>query len=450
MHAAIDFTDSEVVLSVDYQGFDEEDQENITETASFTIENTGDTAREVSFSIDDLPSGYALTSAPSVTIEATSTATAEVTLTVPHKRDSGRSNLATLRLTSSEGTTTVPLIQETTPMLIITDLNFDYVDDDNDNQDDNFDTEDENSFELDRNVLPGTEMVIEIKIKNLFDDKDYDDSEIENIELTIEADDNDILPDDFEEDYEFSDLEAKEDAELLVRFDINDEAESGDYELEFTLIGEDSAGVEYEVVKTVTFEVERQRDDVRLSRATTQPTTITSCDASFLVDIEIKNYGTQDQDHVGLSIYNQELDIDINIENIELQEFDDDDNNYQQRFTIALDNPAVKSYSLDARVYIDRDEQIDQELIKVPINRCPGTQQPEEQEEDNTTTGTTVITTTVPNTTQQNTTTTSNGILQTVEDPNEREERMIFIALIVAIALVVIMIGLFMAILLKK
>src|SRR3989344_5468978 len=206
--AAVQITESEIVLNVDYGSFNDDDQTKLTvATVPFTLTNTGSSEVTVRVEAVGLPAGYTFTPHPDVTIPATSgsnTKTETLTLQVPHDKDGGEETIGTIKVSLLNGVQedTAVLKQVTKDMLIIKELEVRYVTEDGNNKRDPFD-EDKIDMKLSKNVLINTEITFDFNIRNLFDN-DYDDgdSAIESIELDIEPDDNDLFSDDPEETYD--------------------------------------------------------------------------------------------------------------------------------------------------------------------------------------------------------------------------------------------------------
>ncbi|MFC1686752.1 hypothetical protein ACFL0E_00135 [Nanoarchaeota archaeon] len=222
------------------------------------------------------------------------------------------------------------------------------------------------------NVRPGSEVELKFQVENLFD-KGYEDGDME-VELTVTLDDNDF-GDEIDESEDF-DLDSDDkikasSGEVVVKFDVPNDAEEGEYDLEISLEGQDENGATYTVEWTITLEVDRVKDDVRLETAKLTSETL-SCGDSTYLKIKLTNFGSNDQEEVALSVFNNDLGIKYNYLDIELDENpDDDDNSYSKSILIDLDeNVKPGNYDLTVRVFIDDDEQVDGELVKLTVTAC--------------------------------------------------------------------------------
>ncbi len=372
VQAAVDFSANPQV-NVDYKDF-REDQQTIISAGQFTLRNTDPGNVPVQLSLQlTAAGGYSVSSFPTAaTIPGNGTFVIDFALNVPHKNEPGNATIGTIQVRATDGTLlgTANVIQETAPMLIIRNLGIDFTDKDGTSRSQDLDVEDDDDFRIDREVKPGTDMILTFEIENRFRDGDYEDSDIENIELSIDADDSDIFPSDFQDTYDFADLRAKDKESLTVRFTIPDDAANGNYNLEFTLEGEDGANINYKIVKTVDLDLERPKDDVRITNANVT-TDVTACDTVIPFLVELKNYGSDNQRYTALRISGTPLRISENLVDIEIDQFDNRKDTWSQTFSFPMPKVSPGTYPVDVYAYIDRDEQMDYQKVDVEIKPCP-------------------------------------------------------------------------------
>ncbi len=404
--AALDIEDQSVILNVNYDAFRTEDQTNISlDTSQFTLKNTGTENATATIKLEGIPSNYAantitLAGAQSdfsgkskdVSLAANTSTGVKINLKVPHDKNSGEETIGYIKAYAPDGTVkdSVALIQKTSSMLIFKKISIKYTDEEDKSQEDKFDTKDE--FTLDKNVKVGAEIEFTFQIENLFSDKDYEDSGIDGIELTIDVSDNDILPDDFEENYELDDLEADKNLEYKVKFIPPMDADTGDYTFEFTLEGEDGKNAKHSVKKEVTLTLARMKDDVRITKTELVPAAFKPCEnaSSPTLKIELTNYGNRDQKYTAVTVYNSELGVNVNIPEFELEKFDDEDTWSKTLSLVLPKNLVKKTYPLEVNAYIKRSEKIDTKLVNLVVEECPAPvventpapTQPAEEDED--------------------------------------------------------------------
>ena len=458
---AVEVVDNKVEIDVLYSHFDDENQETtIAVNGQFSITSVeGEENLQAVFV--GLPTGYSANTITNIDVPAGATPiVVSFTINVPHTRDSGISNVGTIEIRSSTGTLldSVPLTQNTASMLELNDLDVDYVSDDNNREDDSFDGESTDAiFKLQENVKPGTEVTFTFDIENLFD-RDYDDGTLEDVTITIEADDNDLFEDDFEEEYDLGDIDQEENEELVVSFTINEDVDADDYTFDITLEADDSNNVNHKVEKQLEIKVRRERDDVRISRMEILPSTIPidQISSGFTLDLELKNYGTRDQKNAAVSVFNQELGIDRKINDLTLDRFSDDDNTWSQILEFDLPkNVKQKTYSLEVRTFIDRDKLINIQRIDMVVGpeAEEETQIPAEDDEETTDNNETdVPETETPDTTdntEDSNQITSSPIVSTVEESYATGDILIA-ALFVTVGLTIVAIIALFVILVKK
>ena len=345
--------------------------DSITEQGQFTLRNT-DTSNTVTarVSLTGLPSGYVALPVSDVTIPANSTVTVTFSVNVTHDKDSGRENMGAVVISDSNGVELdrASLVQETVSLVELRRVEVNYIDEEGEAQSDTFDSDD-TTFELENEVKPGTEISLSLQVKNLLDN-DYDQSTFEDVQLTIEASNDDILPDNFEDEYTLNELDGGQSDTFDLNFTLNTDADARDYTLDLTLEAEDGEGAVHTVERELKIQLKRESNDVRIIKADISPATITACDASFSMQVELKNLGTRVQDETVLIIYNEKLDINKNIQNIELDDYSESDSEWSQTITFNLNNQSAGTYPLDVKVYIRGDEQIDSERLNVVLARC--------------------------------------------------------------------------------
>ncbi len=444
-YAAIEATEANVTVPIDYGDFNDNDQTFLSKTVQFTVRNTGSENVTVQTTLSGLPSGYTVGSIGNTLVTAGSTATIAFNLNIPHQKNAGTENIGTIILTDTATGTElirVPLIQTTKSMLELSEVAVDYIDEDDESQRDEFD-ENDATFDVDNKVLIGTEVSVTFDIKNLFDQEYGDDGTLENIELSFDVDDDDLYQEAIDDEYSFDDLDGEDSSTFTVAFTVSDEAETKDYEIDITIEAEDGNNAIHTVERTLTLTVERRRDDVRVTKATITPLTATACDSTVTLDTTIRNIGSSRQRNVVLSVTSPTLAIDARETGIELDPFDDNDDSFNKRFTFPLRAPTARTHILTIRV-TNNNEQLDIKTVELPIGACPSAQPPQEEEEEQTAqenTSETAPSVTQPPEQTSTETVTSFAIAETIENPFTREDMfagLFIIAIILTLGLIII------------
>ncbi|MDP3698214.1 MAG: hypothetical protein Q8R47_01365, partial [Nanoarchaeota archaeon] len=337
--AAPTITETSVKLTVDYSKFTDKDDDFIlVTTETFTIDNTNGAAGNVKITVTGLPSKYKVQpEVKDITVPANGISTVTLTIEVPHSKSPGTEKIGTIVITDSNGKSdTADLVQETLSMLDLTELEVKYVDADGKTQKDEFATDD-NTYKLENEVKPYTDMTFTFDLQNLFD-RDYQrQGKLDEIELTVDVSDNDLLKEGVEDSYTFEEIEAGKSGKFTVTLPISEEVQPDSYTIEFALTAEDGEGIEYEIKKEVEVEIQLDDDDIRIVKAALVPPTATICDQEASLQIEVHNFGSDDQNKVRATLMNTELSLNEKVENIAIDAHTEDDDSWQKTFLIPLE-----------------------------------------------------------------------------------------------------------------
>jgi hypothetical protein len=452
--AAVEISETQVKFSADYNEFDDEDQSVIKENFDVSISNTESNSVTLNLEITGLPSRYNVAAINPVTIPAGETRLVNVEIDVPHLQSSGEKTIGTIVIKDS--TTNVQydsksLVQDTKAMLTINELVVDYLSVDGDSETDTFGGNDK-ILKLDEDVRPGSEVTITIKeIENLFD-KDYDDreSDIGDIVVKIEVDDDNLFEDNFEEEYDLDDLEAEDKDDFEVTFTIDDEADDKKYTFDIEIEGEDGKGAKHTITRELSLKVDRSKDDVRVSRFEILPENPQMCETNFVVDVTVKNFGSRDQNNVAIQLFSGSLGIIQNLPNIELDKFSRDDNSFTKTFTFDLNkkNVEIGRHEMDINVFINNDDKQDTRRAIINVGECEEEAVVVEDQNIEETITTTTVENNIRNDNETNIVA-SGEIVKTVEDPYTSEDVLVSIIFVCMILLLAV-IAIFTAILIKK
>jgi hypothetical protein len=433
--ADINVESADLIFDVSYDNLvDDEDELSISR--QITITNNGNTTESLTFSLEGLNSDYDLTVSPS-TLELSANGNSDITISgeIPVDQDQGEHNIGTLKITgAAQGDITETLKTDVEPMLEIKKIRV-YV---NDALEKSFDDNDEKINDLE----PGDEVELRFQLKNLFDE-DYDEGQIDG-DIKLELDDSDYGDDiDLEEDFE---LEAGEKLdsdgqEIVFSFTIPNKVEEEDYNLEITVEGKDDNGAEYKIEWDLTLSVERRKDDVRIEEVTLTPGEV-SCNREAVLTVKVTNFGSDKQKHAALSVFNTDLDINLNFP-FELQRGTSDDPSELVTINLNVEDAVPGTYPLSVNAFYDYNVFEDKELVNLHVKKCVATStveqntvednvevtsEPEEEEEEVVVASTNRIS--------------SANVVKTVENPYTMEDVMvalIVIAMIMLFAMIILM-----------
>ncbi|MEK6950451.1 MAG: hypothetical protein AABX13_01885, partial [Nanoarchaeota archaeon] len=381
--AAVEIVEQQVTVNADYSVF-RDNTNTLSQTIPITLHNT-DTANPatVQVSVTGLPAGYPTPSTLTQTVNANSTVTVQISLTIPHAQSSGNTSIGTITASVS-GTQqdTTPLLQQTKSMLQYDEVTVEYTDKDGNEQSDDFSSGD-TQFKLRDEVRPGTEVTVTLRLENLFD-RDYDEGTLESMELTWEVDDDDLYKTDVDEDYDLDDIDGEKTRELALTFTVDDAADEKEYEFTIKAEGEDGLNKIHRLEKKMLLKVERAKNDLRITKAIISPASseaVTNCAGSSSspsaspstasLQVELKNFGSKDQSSAALAVFNQQLGLNQQFSNLVIDEFDDDDNAVTKTVSLPVAGKTAGTYQLEILAFIRGDEEMDSKKVDLVVKDCP-------------------------------------------------------------------------------
>jgi len=450
VQAAVEISETAVSINADYGDFSTEDQKFINKTTQITVRNTETSAVSVQTEVAGLPSSYNVPAISLVNIPSGETRVITFAVRVPHMQDSGEKEIGTIIIKDSNSNVqydSVILKQDTESMLEVDELKVDYDYGDGSAQRDTFPGS-TNNWELDRGIRPGSEVILTFQeIKNLFD-RDYDDSnsEIDNIVITIDSSDSDLFKENFEEEYDLGSLEAEDKENLEIRFIVSEEADEDEYTLEIEIEGEDGEGAKHSIQKELVLTIERNRDDVRVSKFEIIPESPQAC-GQVQFEIEIKNFGTRKQDRAALQLFSDSLGIIESIPRITLEKYSNSDNSLRKTFTydLAKKNIEPGRYAIDLTTFVNLDERSDLQRKQLDIVECSN-EEVQVQEEQLPLAAEPDGVEAEENTPAEKIST--GKIVQTVEDPYTSEDVLVSL-IIISIILILAVIAIFITIIIR-
>ncbi|MCK4589456.1 MAG: hypothetical protein KAT77_03370 [Nanoarchaeota archaeon] len=413
-------TSTEVLLGGSTQ------QREQTVNQAFTVQNSGDYTETVTVALSGVNSKYnAQLDTTGLTLQPGQSQTVTVTATIPKNQDSGVKTLGSVQLAYNNGasTETIPVKLETQSMLDFSNVEVKVGDKSASSVSD--------GETVGKTAKPGDDIEFDIKIENLF--TSVQDLKIEDIIITLTGQDDDF---DSEEETDEFDVSDGQDKSEDLKFTVPDKINEGEYDFELHAEGEDENGATHEVTWTVSIEVNKDSNDVRIETASFGSETL-QCVRTTELRVTISNYGSDSQDKAALVIFSPDLGINENIMDIYLDEdFEDDDNEFTKTVTINLaDDFAAGSYPVTIKAYRNNDREMDEKIIYLKVEDCP-VEEPEEEEED-----TTVIITPPTSGTGTGSTGTSgstSGVVETVETSFTNSTA--FILLLVGLDLIILLV----------
>ncbi len=215
-----------------------------------------------------------------------------------------------------------------------------------------------------KDVEPGSNIKLEIEIKNLYDkDSDITLESVTAIGTIYKIDDGDDVEDESDE----KDIDAGRTKTINLELEVPLEVEDKEFDFDLVIKAEDSIGVAYEKIIHYTVDVKKEKHDVRISRAElTSP--VLKCSRTTNLNVNVVNMGSEEEDVV-LKIINTELEL-IKQLSFELDNDPfDDDSKYNTKFTITIDEEQEAGvYPLMIRV--DYSSKTTENIVELELEDC--------------------------------------------------------------------------------
>jgi len=223
---------------------------------------------------------------------------------------------------------------------------------------DNYDEDDDKI----KDIKPGDEIEITVKVENKFDGKDEEDLDIDDVDVDLFTDDGDIDIDESEtidvgadstEEYVFEIIE--------LDYDIDSNSD-----LTIKVVGEDDNGARHGQTFILTMDINKDREDIVI-REFEDLIAITCNTETFDLDFTLINIGSTDESDVEVKVSSTDLEYNDRQKDIELDEGDDED----IHFTITVPASLTSgNKQLKVTTYYDRIKESNEEIITVTVPRC--------------------------------------------------------------------------------
>ncbi|MDO8481106.1 MAG: hypothetical protein Q7S65_04805, partial [Nanoarchaeota archaeon] len=228
---------------------------------------------------------------------------------------------------------------------------------------------------------PGDSFTIEVELENLFQSRANQESEINDIEVTVT-----ILDIDDEENLEFDtqtgdlNFEGNERKEVF-RFNstIPLQTDNDFYTIEIEVSGEDDFGHSVGYTWTEEMQVSKDAHDVRITELKASPTSIT-CEKQALVTFKLMNLGRSDEPYLTYTLSAPTLGIEIKQPRFTLDsDIDRDENVYTKSQALTFSQAPKGDHKVTLTVYRDGDILEDISAINIESKGCGTAIAPEEQ-----------------------------------------------------------------------
>ncbi len=219
---------------------------------------------------------------------------------------------------------------------------------------------------ISKEAVPGSTVKFEIKVANLFTrDEDLRINDVEILVTISNIDDGDDL-DDTGENF---DLSADRTKTQSFSFDVPKQVDEGTYDVIVDVEGRDENGTYHKDSATITLEVQKERHDLRITRADITPETVT-CQKSAALRVEVTNQGSEDEDRVAVEVIGGQFGYHQQDTLIELYSGTDSDSTFAKTYTISTANLPEGVYTLEVRTYYDDTILEDVKTLTLTVDKC--------------------------------------------------------------------------------
>ena len=122
------------------------------------------------------------------------------------------------------------------------------------------------------------------------------------------------------------------------------------------------------MTQTKTFNVDREKHKVVIKDASVSEEEL-SCTRATTVRVELENQGKNNEDDITVKVKNSALKLDVKKENIELDKFSGDDNDYVAVLAVDAGNVVAGSYPLTVEVYMGG-SLVDTKTVTLNVKDC--------------------------------------------------------------------------------
>lgn len=191
--------------------------------------------------------------------------------------------------------------------------------------------------------------------------------DIDEIVVTVRI--LDVDGEDLDEESDEFDLSDGKEHEETLEFDLsNEDVDEEEYTIEVEVEGEDNDGNDYSDVETLTVEVDREKDDLIITKAELEDSQVfCSANSQTTLKVKIKNIGENEQEGAKVTVKNAELDLNLQKANIDLDDYAGSDNDYEATFALNLEGTKQGTYTLDVAVYSEDDDLMDSEEVELQV-----------------------------------------------------------------------------------
>ncbi len=218
-------------------------------------------------------------------------------------------------------------------------------------------------------IKPMDKLRLEATVKNKFADND-EGLDIEDVQLSVEIDDNDF---DVDEEEDVNDLSPKDEDTVSFDFDVDSDVDDGTYKLIVKVSGKDQNGALHGEQNEIRLKVERNTHDVTIRQVDVNPSSLLCDENSLRLTTTLANFGRRDERAAAVEVVSPQLKINKKVSDLSLNE----DKSRTEAFDLTVPKDTKPgAYRIDVNTYFDNIAKSNTRSVTLNVEPCE-----EEQEE---------------------------------------------------------------------
>jgi len=332
-----------------------------TSTQTLTINNNGNQVLTLNLA-SNLPSQYNVVFSQSlITVNAGTTASVQVTITVPLSQDSGRNQVSGgINITA----TNVAGISRPANVFVTAQNELEIykvtVEVNNDGEEHSIRSGDT----YDKDIKAGTPITLKVYVRNDFDST----NKIQIRDITGDIRSSGDLS--IDESDDFQDLDYGDKDSVSVSTNIPSDASDSDrYDIDVTVKGRDENGAYHTDTYNSQIEVRRDTHEITIKSASVSPQTV-KCNGHVTINAELDNSGRTNEDDVQMTIVSNDLYLNQRLYGMTL----DVDDTLKKTYAFDINNnTAPGEYDIILTSFYNGNTDSDTTVLPLTVTACPAT-----------------------------------------------------------------------------
>ncbi len=233
-----------------------------------------------------------------------------------------------------------------------------------------------NNSAISKEAKPGSQVEFDLEVENLFTKSE--DLDIEDIEVNINIFDIDD-GDDLDDEAKTFDLKHGDSEKVSVEFTLPLEVDEDTYDVEITVEGEDENGTTHTVEALIFLDVEKEKHELRIIKASATPPTI-RCEETAHLPVSIINTGKEDEEEARVTVTSLDFGWDVE-QGFEVNE-GGSNNRYEHTFLLPVPKGLEDGvYTAEVTAYYDTSKMSETSSITFQKEACIKVEQATQHEQ---------------------------------------------------------------------